>query len=162
MIRQNGEYVIYIIKHSRKKSDGDDWDISNLDHFFVDTDEYSEFTASGNCWQITSVHGTFDPVTALTLRQQFADKYFDYNFIVVKVTISQRSELYSKDNLLNDCLLKYAKLTEEIDPSGILDDSDSRRKREILAAEILDVLLNPKSNAEDPIQKLIRFRSSKK
>jgi len=52
---EDGTYVIYRIQHYVEKMKK--WDFSNLDHF-----GYPDgFSASGECWQKTGVHGCFLP-----------------------------------------------------------------------------------------------------
>jgi hypothetical protein len=87
MVRNDGDYVVYIIKH-RCNTDHS-WAKSNMDRFSFAGDE--EFGASGACWQSTSINGTFDRAKALAALTAIAEAYPDYEFGIFEVKISQHS-----------------------------------------------------------------------
>lgn len=97
MIRTDGEYKIYIVKHYHEGS----WGKSNLDHFFVHdtngklTKENKDFTANGECWQRTGISGTFNKDIAIAFKNQLEQKYTDKQFGVFEILISQKQTLVS-------------------------------------------------------------------
>ena len=97
MIRNDGEYQIYMIKHLS----GEKWVTSNLDVFFVKnedgklTKENKEYSASGICWQETGIHGTYDKNIALSFKDQLQEKYPDKVFGVFELNIAQSQSLVS-------------------------------------------------------------------
>jgi hypothetical protein len=88
MLKKDGDFIIYKIQHLSNS----EWHYSSFDHFFVKSDEYHSFLASGECWQTTNIIGVFDVDIARIVRNQLAEKYKDYKFRVVKITISQKTE----------------------------------------------------------------------
>ena len=84
LLRKDGDYVIYIAERRL-----------NNDWIGVAHDLYGcpvGFSASGNCWQETGVHGTYDLQAAKKGIRELASKNPDVGFRVVKVTISQHKE----------------------------------------------------------------------
>jgi hypothetical protein len=90
MLSNDGNWELYRIVWRSETYFNGKWCGANLDNFWVDSPEYKQFTASGDTWQKTGVHGTFDPVVALKVRDQLNQKYGDKDFHVQKVEISQK------------------------------------------------------------------------
>jgi len=86
MIRTEGKFSIYRIEHQWK--DKSKWASS------IENEQY--FTASGDCWQQTGVHGTFDLEEAKKAFGEVVSK-LDKNrkFRLVCVTIEQSKEVLS-------------------------------------------------------------------
>lgn len=110
MIRNDGNYKIYLIKHFSKDYPAkgkDTWVTSSLDHFFVRqsdingsdlkelTPENRDFLANGECWQKTGISGTFDRNVALRFKEQLQKKYPERQFSVFELVISQSQQMIS-------------------------------------------------------------------
>lgn len=104
MLRTNGKYKFYQIKARwLDKRKGDNW--------FLHTDYYQpkientdiirdDFTASGQCWQITGQHGVFNVRNALkglevskAKMKEFPDKKgYEVELSIFEVKISQKQK----------------------------------------------------------------------
>lgn len=114
MLTNDGTYVIYRLQ---AQQDGD-WYWPNYDHFgtpkvtgpkklwtynrrrllggtftlskpTIGTDTANGFGASGDCWQKTGVHGTFDQDAAFEAQRFMEDKFPLISWRVVQVNIMQ-------------------------------------------------------------------------
>lgn len=86
MLRTEGKFTIYKIEHQWQNKGN--WASS------IENEHY--FTASGDCWQRTGVHGTFDLEEAKKAFGEVVSK-LDKNrkFRLVGVTIEQSKEVLS-------------------------------------------------------------------
>jgi len=101
MLRKDGKFEIYIIEFRNRNSS--DWHTLSFDAAWVSAELYKskeaiwhEFSASGQCWQETGVHGTYDVEMAIklyVLLKQHSTKKDEYLFRVNKKTIWQESEI---------------------------------------------------------------------
>ncbi len=90
MLRNDGKYEVYVIE---AKGEGD-WFQYNMDFCALTDDQpYKDFSASGECWQSTGVHGTFDVRHALKMFNLMTKAKPEYQFRVTKYTIWQDSEV---------------------------------------------------------------------
>lgn len=107
MLRNDGKYEIYMIQHlaevgafGHTKSE---WHFSNFDHFGtpVCTGVCADkgFSASGDCWQETGIHGTFDMEIGLQGLRWIADKHRGIKFRLVKLTLTRQTETISSMRL---------------------------------------------------------------
>jgi hypothetical protein len=98
MLRSDGEFVVYVIKH---RKDGQDWMLSSLDNFefagavWQDSGGWNyprrEFSASADCWQKTGITGTFNRDAALAALTAISEANPDYEFGIFEVKLSQQS-----------------------------------------------------------------------
>lgn len=86
MIWRDGNYNIYKIQHLQ--SDGE-WVGSSFDAFGTP----KGFNASGDCWQTTGVHGTFDKDEAIDGAFWLTRKHLNTKFRVILVEISQKTTI---------------------------------------------------------------------
>ena len=82
-LRHDGEYTIYKVQHCRPD---DEWVYSNFDKF--DTPVRS-FTANGECWQQTGEFGTYVIDDLFKILDALREKWPDYRFRGVVLTITQ-------------------------------------------------------------------------
>jgi hypothetical protein len=101
MLRTDGKYEIYTLEFNVKGEDK--WHTLSFDAAWV-TDElykskekvWAEFSACGQCWQETGVHGTYDVEIAIklyVLLKQHSLQKEKYMYRVTKKTIRQESEV---------------------------------------------------------------------
>jgi hypothetical protein len=99
MLRNDGKYKIYMIRHLAEVGafgrDKSEWHFSNFDHFGTPIG----FSASGDCWQETGIHGTFDLETGLEGLRWIADKHRGTKFRLVKLTLTRQTETISSMRL---------------------------------------------------------------
>lgn len=107
MIRTDGTFKIYIIKHLYKK-EGNDWAgsgdcgqwLGNMSVKFPDRESYRKFrkeneklfnnlNAIGDCWQKTGVSGTYDREVAVKVCSIISTWFPEHGFKVCKVEIRQ-------------------------------------------------------------------------
>lgn len=90
MIRVDGNFTIYKIQHWSAGK----WVSSSLDHFGTPHILCASkgFSACGDCWQQTGVHGTFDLHAASEGLAWMTQEWPDHWFRIAKVTISQLTE----------------------------------------------------------------------
>lgn len=99
MIRSDGRFTIFIIEF--EYTNKTQWAQISFDVSWVAPDLYAkheniwnDFSSSGDCWQQTGVHGTFDVEKAIKLYLLLKDHSIEkYKFRVKKVTIWQESEI---------------------------------------------------------------------
>ena len=85
LLRNDGKYVIYIIQHKQKDCR---WVQSSFDAF--GTPDIA-FSASGDCWQQTGVHGTFNLSIAEHALAMIRMKHMITQFRLAKVEITQET-----------------------------------------------------------------------
>lgn len=98
MVRNDGDFVIYVIKH---RKNNDEWTLSSMDSFDFAGAVWQnhggwnyprrEFSASGDCWQQTGITGTFKRDAALAALSAVSEANPDYEFGIFEVKISQHS-----------------------------------------------------------------------
>lgn len=107
MVRNDGTYEIYRIQHKYKKRGS--WTYSGVtdgsfaanvpvkyryisvqDHKM--TPAFCAFSACGDVWQRTGIHGSFNRGDALKVLKLLAEYNHEHKFRVVKVTVSQKTE----------------------------------------------------------------------
>ena len=99
MLRTDGLYGIYKIQHFQRGTDR--FVGSSFDYFgdacwktgkHVAMADKSCMCSNGRCWQITGVHGTFRAASARWILRWLRLKHPTYEFRIVKVTVSQKTE----------------------------------------------------------------------
>lgn len=96
MLRNDGSYTIYVISHNYGKRDPR-FRQSSLDHFGYNEKKSDSpklsLSASGECWQKTGIHGTFDLNHAKKLAKRIAKKNTreDIKFAVQEIVIFQKT-----------------------------------------------------------------------
>lgn len=92
MIRKDGTYIFYKVQHLQK----DRWVYSNFDVFCKDLnfkdDPYRSFTAIGECWQEIGEYGCYDFSISLLFLKQISKAWPAFQFRLVKVQITQKTE----------------------------------------------------------------------
>lgn len=84
MIRNDGKYEIYRLQHL--------WNHRTKWVGSIENEEF--FKASGECWQQTGIHGTFDFDEAKKAFEEVVSRLEkNRKFRLVKVTISQSTEV---------------------------------------------------------------------
>jgi hypothetical protein len=92
MVRNDGNYVIYLIQHKERSGR---WVRS------IENERY--FKASDECWQITGIHGTFDLEHAKKVYEHIINIEEEGNiYRIVKVTINQKTEDVDLISVSND------------------------------------------------------------
>ncbi len=94
VMRQDGRYIVYRIQH--EQADGK-WVYSNFDHFGT---PLPSFGASGDCWQVTGIHGSFeheDVSPALTI---IRDDNPENTFRAVRVNLMQQTMVIPENPIL--------------------------------------------------------------
>lgn len=104
MIRNDGDYKIYMIQHRYEKkgrwAGTGDVLFANVPakfrfasiHPLAHRSPFVQFAASGECWQQTGTHGTFDREVAIKMLELVAKYNPEHSFRVVLVRISQKTE----------------------------------------------------------------------
>ncbi len=105
MIRNDGKYKIYIIKHLYKDKPGEWGGSGDCQQFIpkeigtVKWDKltyndgiFSPFTASGKCWQQTGTHGSFVKRDAIKILDKISEWKPEHRFKVCRVSINQVTE----------------------------------------------------------------------
>lgn len=110
MLRNDGEYKFYIIKHKYKKKgewagSGDcrQW-LSRKDITYDEQIKIFEkhdktltpFTACGDCWQQTGVSGSYDKKDALKILTIISDLNPEHTFGVFSVTVKQKTSMVAQ------------------------------------------------------------------
>ena len=106
MLFTDGTYEIYRIQHRYKKKG--EWAFSGLDGDFAAnipvkkrftnvrdykmTPAFYAFSACGEVWQTTGIHGTYDREHAIKVLKLMAEHNPEHSFRVVKLTLSQKTE----------------------------------------------------------------------
>ena len=96
LLRQDGEKVFYQIEHWGNPGGNpnrEDWVLSSFDSFGT---PHSDFQASGECWQETGHHGTYDPITGVGALQKIAKDNPGYKFRLVRRRLKQETELIAQ------------------------------------------------------------------
>ena len=101
MLRNDGDYTIYIIQYTKDKP-GEEWNNSGDCTQFIkkvktreqqDKIAYSKpfesISACNECWQKTGIHGTFDLKMAMAVFQKIFRWFPKYRFRVAELKISQ-------------------------------------------------------------------------
>lgn len=103
MLRNDGNYVIYIIQHLSGKNG---WIKSSLDYFAVNIpvrlrwnkmeteilQPYRSFSACGSCWQMTGIEGSLCKKTAIRFMNQLRKYNPHTKFRVACIRMSQFTE----------------------------------------------------------------------
>ena len=90
MLRNDGKYEIFVIEAKSKEGD---WFKYNMDFCaYPEGQPYNDFSSSGQCWQETGVHGTYDVEIALKMFLLLQKIKPEYRFRINKYTIQQESE----------------------------------------------------------------------
>ncbi len=103
MIRNDGNYIIYIIQFKYSKDDTDkSWHNAGDCGRWIKKcktrkqwenitfkNPFRSFSASGKCWQLTSIHGTFKLDHASNILMKIAKWNPGREFRVAKIDISQ-------------------------------------------------------------------------
>jgi len=109
MLRRDGNYRIYIIKHLWKDNPKNEWsnsgdcgqwfakafpaNMDKRDKFYKKyKDIFNPFQASGECWQMTGVHGSFVKADALIIIDKISEWNPVHRFRVCAVDIKQKTE----------------------------------------------------------------------
>ncbi len=103
MISNDGNYIIYIIMHLYKDNPKNRWahsgecrqwiphDVFRLEHEnLIYRGIFKPFSANGDCWQKTNIHGSFDKQDALEILYKIAEWNPQNRYRVCKVEISQK------------------------------------------------------------------------
>ena len=104
MLRNDGKYEIFVIEFASKEYHPDKWHPINWDCLWVKAEHmtpakqknFEAFSASGQCWQETGVHGTYDIEDALSvylMLKMHSIKKDEYIFRVMKKSIWQESSV---------------------------------------------------------------------
>lgn len=97
MLRNDGKYIIYIIKHLWKDDSTNEWARSGectnwiphgKQHKHI-KDIFKPFSASGVCWQMTGVHGSFHKNDAIKILDHISKWNPGHRYKICKVTINQ-------------------------------------------------------------------------
>jgi len=105
MLRNDGLYKIYIIKHLYKDDPKHEWTHSGDCTQFIPREIMREshdelvyrgvfrhFTANGTCWQRTGVHGSFVEEDAVKILDEISKWKSGHRFRVCKVIVDQITE----------------------------------------------------------------------
>jgi len=104
MLRQDGEYIIFIIQHKYKDKKVEGWSNSGDCGQFFPNGPFTEkewrtkhkeidyFNASGDCWQDTGVHGTYDLNEAFQLLVKVIQWAPEHRFRIARIEIKQKTE----------------------------------------------------------------------
>ena len=106
MLRIDGKYTIYIVRHLYKH-EGEWTNSGDCDAVFGYIDEklknqlrklQTPFMPSGECWQRIGIHGTYDEIEAIKLVGFLNRNIEQHTFGVCKVDIAQkRKMIYGAD-----------------------------------------------------------------
>jgi hypothetical protein len=98
MLRNDGDYTIYVLKH---RNDKGEWVLSSLDNFgfagavWTDSKGWNsprrDFSASGDCWQRTGIMGCFDRSVGLMGLSAISEDNPTYEFGLFELTVCQHS-----------------------------------------------------------------------
>jgi hypothetical protein len=97
MIRNDGDYTIYILQHRPLRSDKDEWhDSGDGASFCKGVGDFKEsprqdFNACGMCWQKTGVSGTYDYDIAHAFLLMVAKNNPGRTFRIAKLQIFQET-----------------------------------------------------------------------
>jgi len=94
-MRNDGTVTYYAIEVFLDRSNK--WANANLDHFGCPKD----FTASGECWQQTGFHGTFDRNVGLSAVQEIAGRNHGHSFRLIRRTMVRETTVVSTSNSRN-------------------------------------------------------------
>ena len=104
--RNDGNYKIYIIKHLWKDKPENSWADSGEccqwipkeiarrfhDDLVFGKGVFVPFTANGQCWQRTGIHGSFVKEDAIKILKRIANWNPDHRFKVCKLLLNQVTE----------------------------------------------------------------------
>ena len=109
-LRADGDHVLYVVEKHFKKG----WSYAgNASHFAANIpaekrwdgrhddgkwkDPWRDFTACGECWKKTGVHGTFDPDVGMAYVAQLTEHNPGEQFRLAEVRVSQKTMVYKGD-----------------------------------------------------------------
>ena len=104
MLRTDGKYNIYIIKHLYKDDPKNGWSYSGDCYqwtpkkitFSVKYAEFQDmfrpFSASGKCWQKTGIHGSYNKKDAIKILNVITKWQPNHRFKVCRLVIEQFTE----------------------------------------------------------------------
>ncbi len=110
MLRNDGDYRFYIIKHKYKKK-GEWADSGDCWHWVVRQDmnidiridlhekhvkDLTPFSSSGRCWQETGVHGAYHKMDALKILNIITDLNPEHTFAIFVVNIKQTTDFITQ------------------------------------------------------------------
>lgn len=102
MLRVDGTFVVYMLQFCNPRLDSDNpyggWRDPNYDHFGTPLkSEKNGFAASGDCWQATGLHGTFDEAAGrAALKEMQTDTRWhrnEVNWRLVRRTFVQHTDV---------------------------------------------------------------------
>ena len=107
MLRNDGKYIIYVIKHIYQDINAGEWaNTGDGGQMFPGGNKITSgemfkkaqnpFTACGECWQQTGTHGTYNKTEALEFLSVLAEAKNEHRFGVFAIKIEQKSELISE------------------------------------------------------------------
>lgn len=86
MLHQEGNYTIFVLQHY--SGNAKKWANSSLDYFYCVSKAFSAF---GNCWQTTGLHGCFVEDEARECLDAVRKKNPTVKFRIAKFKIQQRT-----------------------------------------------------------------------
>ena len=100
MIRVDGKFIIYIIKYSWQRQD--EWIyVGDCGQWYRTKDSKIQrtmfkkrqepFMASGDCWQETGIHGTYDKLEAFDFKSLIEMSWPEHEFDVFELNIEQET-----------------------------------------------------------------------
>jgi len=106
MVRNDGDYTIYILEYWGNIGRKDEWLYAgDGDQFTKGEDHFKEpfrsFGACGECWQETGIHGTYDKQTAFELLVKVAAHTPNRVFRIAELKISQTTTGICEINVQN-------------------------------------------------------------
>jgi len=84
-MRCDGEFTIYVLEARYTTGKDKKWFRASLDSFGTPPG----FSASGECWQKTGIHGTFDEAQGVDAAMVMAREHVEFDWRLMRLEVSQ-------------------------------------------------------------------------